>query len=198
MSLVDTARDHLARRTHLTTDYYFSGEGLTPDPEIVAAMVESAKQHAAENIDDELYLSQLRSGTGRYTAARSLGIDPVLMMRRIVADQDFQDKVRVAEAEALEPVVATAHQLARKGEKWAAQFLLERKNSDEFGAPTKKLEIDHKHQHNHNHELVLKGELDPVDAEILQLEQDLREMHETRALNAGSIIDIPDEDIEEM
>lgn len=195
-ALIEHARSAFASRLDATAHYLLSSDGLTANKAIAKHVKAELKRRASETIDDTAYLELLRRGEGRYTAARKLGIDTVAIARRMRIDQDFSDRVRVAEAESLEPIVAEMRKLASSGEKWAAQMLLERKNSEEFGIPDKKISVNH----NHMHSLTLNnGAIDPIDQEILALEADLREQNETRALNAGSdVIDIEYEDTEEL
>lgn len=188
--LLHAAEQSFARLAQFTADYKFSTSGLKPDPDIVAA-VEAAQKAMPAEIDDEAYLALIRSGEGRYTAARKLGIPGVAIRRRLRFDVEFREQVEVNEAESLEPIVDRMRELAGLGEKWAAIKLLESKNNAEYGEQEKKVKftVDSR--------TTISTAQDPIDRRIQELQLDLIEQAEARGLPTG-ILDIPVEDTEEI
>jgi hypothetical protein len=136
MTLVEHARLALEENYRLTEHYAFSVEGLVPDPAILSHVKRVLKKQSYNPADavaeDDKYLDYVRQGKGRYESARLASIDPIRILRRIRVDEDFKDRVAVAEAESLEKIVAKVRELAEDGEKWAALKMLESKNPEEY------------------------------------------------------------------
>jgi hypothetical protein len=184
VGLREHAEAALADNYRLTADYAFSTEGLVPDPKILSHVKRALKKQAANPLDqlaeDERYLTEIRKGEGRYAAATLVGLDPVLIMRRLRIDDDFRDRVHVAEAQSLEKIVKKVRELAEDGEKWAALKMLESKNPDEYDLNPKNNGIN---VHVNVGVIGAGGGHDPLMKELRELEADLRAQ---QALRSGA------------
>lgn len=194
MGIREHAAAALADNYRRTADYAFSTEGLLPDPKILSHVKRVLKKQAASSpidqlAEDERYLAQIRKGEGRYASAELVGLDPVLIMRRLRIDTDFLDRVHVAEAMSLEKIVKKVRELAEDGEKWAALKMLESKNPDEYDLNPKNGGINV----NVNVGVLGTGGHDPLMKELRELEADLRAQ---QALRSGHN-DLPLLEIEE-
>lgn len=189
-ALVEQAKAALAANHQATANYHFSTAGLLPDKRILAHVKRELASQSIE-IDDGPYLDLLRTGKQRYEAARELGIPGVAVYRRLQLDQEFALRVKIAEVESLETVVNKLRSLAEDGDIRAITKLLETKHAEEFGQPKSIQELNIKITHEIDNN-------NPVDARIRQLEHDVRAQQQARQLNAGELIDIPEEDTEEI
>lgn len=186
MSLSEHASAALVDLADKTSHYAFAVDGLTPDPAILSHVKRVLKKTKEESVtpldilaEDEKYLEHLRDGKGRYESATLERIDPVRILRRLRVDEDFRDRVAVAEAQSLEKIVRKVRELAEDGEKWAALKMLESKNPDEYDISPK------------NHGININigiGQInagaastDPIVAEIRALEQEIRQQRELRS-----------------
>lgn len=193
-NLLAHATAALAEHVKSTAGYVFDVADLQPDLALLAHAKKSLLSQPLGDEDDAKYFKLLCKGEGRYTAARKLGLNPVSIKRRIQADEDFAERVSVAEAEALEVVVSEMRKQAELGDIKAATWLLERKSSNEFSTPERK---SHDININLNLNALAGAETDPVTQKIMQLEAELKEAAQARQLGPG-VIDIPESDIEEL
>lgn len=175
MTLSERAAKAFVKHKAITATYAHDTAGLVPDRKIVAAVKRTLKERKAAAVDDDQYLDLIRSGGGRYSSARSLGIDPVLVRRRMAVDKEFQERVLVAEAESLEPIVAAMREQALLDEKVAFK-LLASKSAEEFGPPAQKVNVEVRQE--------ITASSDPIVASIHELAQELVAQMKARGLDS--------------
>lgn len=172
-------------------DYILDRSELPVDKKIVAHVKKFLRQSVA--VDDEPYLDKIRAGVPRNMAAREVGLDPLAVYQRMKIDKPFAEKIKLAEAEALEPIVEQARRVAldpSSPNHWkATQFLLERVNPEQFSMPDKKTQIEVKHTVDADN---------PIIARLLSIQETLAERKKLKELGTGLVLDIPEEDIQEI
>lgn len=153
----------------------FDGSGLEADPAILAHVTEVLNALGLDALDDA-YFALIAEGEQRYTAARTVGLDPIRVYRRLKMDERFAERMRVADAEAMEPVVASLREAAiQNGDARSAIKLIESKNSEEYGAKPQQIDI------NVNNTSEFAG-MNPVLRRIRELEAEI--IH-TKELTSG-------------
>lgn len=186
-------REHAGASLYLyrlvTNTYAFDVSGLHPNKKLVARVKRRFKERVAERVDDDQYLDLIRSGDfQRYEAATHLGMDPVLIRRRLKVDAEFAERVTVAEAMAMEAIVKVVRNEALHGDMKAAFKLLESKSAEEFGAPEQRIQV--------RVEGTITSDASPVLARILELEQDLQKQAALRGLNVMDAEVVEDKELE--
>ncbi len=71
------------------------------------------------------YLSLIRQGHGRQSAARAVGLAPSTLWRYALAHPEFARAIDEAEIEAAEAIQPVLYQKAREGQAWAVNKVLD-------------------------------------------------------------------------
>ncbi|MGH7744422.1 MAG: hypothetical protein ACREQ5_06310 [Candidatus Dormibacteria bacterium] len=90
----------------------------------------------------DCYLDLIRKGEGLSRAARRLNVDPRTMRDNRKMNPEFDEMVKMAEAEAAEPVEIKLYQAALDGEPWAVRMWLERRSSERWSAPAASVNVN--------------------------------------------------------
>lgn len=153
----------------------FDGTGLEADPDILAHVTEVLNTAARESLDDA-YFALVAAGQQRYSAARSVGLDPLQVYRRLKMDARFAERMRIADAEAMEPVIASLRTRAISDDDTRAAIkLIESKSAEEYGPKPIQLDINASTEDYSN--------LHPVLRHIRELEA---EIIKTKAITTGA------------
>lgn len=152
----------------------FDGTGLEADPDILAHVAEVLNTAARESAD-EAYFALVAGGQQRYSAARAVGLDPLQIYRRLKMDARFAERMRIADAEAMEPIIAALRAEAMDGDARSAIKLIESKSAEEYGPKPIQLDISISTEDYSN--------LHPVLRHIRELEA---EILKTKAITTGS------------
>lgn len=89
------------------------------------------------------YLERVRKGEGLNRAARLIGVEPKQIREARKINPEFDDDVKLAEAEATDPVEKSLYGAAVNGEPWAVKLWLERRSSDRWAAVPTTIKVEH-------------------------------------------------------
>lgn len=188
------AETQLVRHAQATKHYATSTTGLSPDAAIISYVESQLKNQAPSPEDEEKFLELVRDGKGQYSAARSVGWDPMKLHGRLQVDDEFAERLRVAKIESLEPVLEQVRNMATDpigdspSRMRAAMKLMESYDPATFGPQKQDVSV------NVNS---FVDESDPIIREIRMLAAEVTANRQMKQIGPN-VIDIPDSDIQEI